>query len=210
LPSLNPTWVKICGVRTVDAALHAESCGADAIGINLHKPSPRFVNPILAQKIQAAISIPAYLVVVNWTPQALAELIAQVNPGGLQFHGDTSDATALQIGHPYLKAFQAGPNCLAQLQASPANRVLLDAYHPTLRGGTGRQVDRELAQAACEFKEVILAGGLNPDNVAEWIRSFSPFGVDVASGVESQPGKQDRAKVKAFIAAAKTAMRNTP
>lgn len=205
MPRLNPPWVKICGVRTVEAALHAQSCGADAIGINLHAPSPRFVSPAQAQAIQAAISIPAYLVVVDWPIEDLSELIAQVKPGGIQFHGDTPEATAIQLGHPYLKAFQASPDCLLKLQNSPSQRVLLDAFHPTLRGGTGRQVDFDLAQSACQIKEVILAGGLNPNNVEKWVRSLAVWGVDVASGVESAPGKQDLSKIEAFISSAKAA-----
>jgi phosphoribosylanthranilate isomerase len=189
----------------VEAALHAQSCGADAIGINLHAPSPRFVSPAQAQAIQAAISIPAYLVVVDWPIEDLSELIAQVKPGGIQFHGDTPEATAIQLGHPYLKAFQASPDCLLKLQNSPSQRVLLDAFHPTLRGGTGRQVDFDLAQSACQIKEVILAGGLNPNNVEKWVRSLAVWGVDVASGVESAPGKQDLSKIEAFISSAKAA-----
>jgi phosphoribosylanthranilate isomerase len=198
-------WVKICGVRSVEAALHAQASGADAIGINLHMPSPRFVQPHLAAQIQAAISIPAYLVVVDRSPKELRGLIEEIQPAGIQFHGSTTEAEAMEIGHPFLKAYRGDSNCLAKLERSTATRVLLDAFLPSLHGGTGKRVDPSLARAACALKEVILAGGLNPENVAEIVRTLPIWGVDVASGVESQPGEQDPAQVAAFISAAKQA-----
>jgi len=198
-------WVKICGVRSVKAALHAENCGADAIGINLHAPSPRFVEPALAAEIQAAISIPAYLVVVDWPLPQLRALIEQVQPAGIQFHGSGSESQAASLGLPFLKAYRAGPDCLREIEKSRSSQILLDAFVPGLHGGTGQQVDRHLAQQACALKEVILAGGLRPENVAEIVRSLPIWGVDVASGVENPSGEQDPERVSAFISAAKQA-----
>jgi len=198
-------WVKICGVRSAEAALHAQNSGADAIGINLHAESPRFVEPAIAAEIQAAISIPAFLVVVDWPIQALRELVEQVQPAGIQFHGSSTEAEAAALGIPFLKAYRASPNCLQEIEESRSPRVLLDAFVPGVHGGTGRQVDQRLARQACAIKEVILAGGLRPENVADIVRTLPVWGVDVASGVEHSPGNQDPARVSAFISAAKQA-----
>ena len=205
MSSLSPVWVKICGVRTVEAALHAQANGADAIGINLHPPSPRFVDPRVAKKIQAAISIPAYLVVVNYTLPDLKRLWKETQPAGFQFHGENPEAMAKTLGHPFLAAYRADENLELTLGKIKSSRILLDAFHPVLHGGTGRQVSHELALMACLQKEVILAGGLNPDNVADAVQSLPLWGVDVASGVEQSPGKQDFDKIAAFISSAKQA-----
>lgn len=204
---LNPVWVKICGVRTVEAALHAQASGADAIGINLHAPSPRFVRPAMAKKIQAAISIPAYLVVVNQSLTDLKRLRDEAQPSGFQFHGENPEAIANALGHPFLAAYRADEKFELTLSKIKAKRILLDAFHPKLHGGTGLQVDHDLALMACLQKEVILAGGLNPDNVADIVQSLPLWGVDVASGVEHSPGKQDFEKIAAFISSAKQAQR---
>ncbi len=203
-------WVKICGVRDVEAARHAQACGADAIGINLHAPSVRSVSPEQAKKIQEAIQIPAYLVVVNWPLQKLSELIQYTHAAGIQFHGDTSEEDAKSLGHPFLKAYSATPNCLESIAQSQQDRILLDAFVPGLAGGTGRQVDQGLVAQACRHKEIILAGGLNPENVTDIIRALPIIGVDVASGIESAPGLQDPKKVAEFISRAKHARDPSP
>jgi len=203
-------WVKICGVRDVEAARHAQACGADAIGINLHAPSVRSVSIEQAKAIQEAIQIPAYLVVVNWPPDKLSEVFQYTKAAGIQFHGDTSEADAQSLGHPFLKAYASTPDCLQHIAQSRQHRILLDAFVPGLAGGTGRQVDRDLVVQACRHKEIILAGGLNPENVAEIIRSLPIIGVDVASGIESAPGVQDLEKVAQFISRAKHARDPSP
>ena len=203
-------WVKICGVRDIEAARHAEACGADAIGINLHAPSVRSVSPEQAKAIQAAIQIPAYLVVVNWPQKKLSELVTYTQAAGIQFHGDTSETEAQGLGHPFLKAYAATSDCLERIQYSQQDRILLDAFVPGLAGGTGRQVDRGLVKKACLLKKIILAGGLHPENVADIIRELAIVGVDVASGIESAPGVQDPEKVARFISQAKHARDPSP
>lgn len=184
-------WVKICGVRTVEQALHAARCGADAVGLNLYAPSPRSIDVPTAARIAKAIPIPCLAVVVDPSEQDLRSLQETVKPAGFQLHG----------GDPV-----EGLDCLLALRAGdplPEGRVLLDARVEGLHGGTGKRVDPELARQAAEGRELILAGGLTPENVAEVIAQVRPWGVDVASGVESAPGVQDPEKVRDFILAAK-------
>ena len=105
-------WVKICGVRTIEAARQAEASGADAIGINLHPPSPRYVAPKMARKIQESVAIPTYIVVVDRPIHELRTLMAEIQPYGIQFHGGRSEAEALETGWPFIKAYRAHPECL--------------------------------------------------------------------------------------------------
>ena len=198
-------WVKICGVRTVEAALQAEASGADAIGLNFHPPSPRAVGIEHARSIQAAVSIPAYLVVVNRPLAELREILSQTGAHGVQFHGDTTEREAALLGCPSLRAFRAHPGILSELDNWTQDPVLLDAFHPNLHGGTGKRVDAELAQAACRKKRIILAGGLTPENLRETLAQIPAWGVDVASGVEGPDGHQDLERIRAFCEAAKRA-----
>ncbi|MEC7239985.1 MAG: phosphoribosylanthranilate isomerase [Myxococcota bacterium] len=198
-------WVKICGVRSIEAAQQAEAAGADAIGLNFHPPSPRAVTVENARAIQAAISIPAYLVVVDHPLSELRELLRLTKAHGVQFHGDTSREEAESLGWPYLRAFRAHPKILAELESWGMDPVLLDAFHPDLHGGTGKRVDVHLAQKACRLRPIILAGGLTPENLTETLQEIPAWGVDVASGVEGPDGKQDLDRIRAFCDAAKRA-----
>ena len=198
-------WVKICGVRSIDAALEAEAAGADAIGLNFHPPSPRAVTVQEAKAIQAAISLPAYLVVVNRTLPELRDLLRLTKAYGVQFHGDTPRQEADRLGSPYLRAFRAHSGILAELDAWGRDPVLLDAFHPDLHGGTGKRVDVDLAQKICRQRPIILAGGLTPENLTETLREIPAWGVDVASGVEGPDGEQDLDRIRAFCDAAKRA-----
>ena len=99
-------WVKICGVRTVEAALHAEASGADALGLNLHKPSPRWLHPDDAKEICSAVTIPTYIVVVEPSRETLETWFQHIQPYGVQFHGAQSIREAEDFGQPYLKAFE--------------------------------------------------------------------------------------------------------
>lgn len=200
-------WVKICGVRSIEAAQHAEASGADAIGLNFYPPSPRAVDIKQARAIQSAVSIPAYLVVVDRPIIELQELLKLTGAHGAQFHGKTTQEDADRLGWPYLRAFRAHPEILDELSEWSSDPVLLDAFHPDLHGGTGKKVDAELAKRACQQKRIILAGGLNPENVAATLQKIPAWGVDVASGVEGPDGHQDLDRIQAFCLAAKRAIR---
>ena len=184
-------WVKICGVRTVEQAFHAWRCGADALGLNLYGPSPRSIDPVQARAIALAVPIPCYGVVVEPSRDDLKALNMTVQPAGFQLHGGTP-----LPGLDCLVAVRAG-------DALPPGRVLLDARVDGLHGGTGERVDEDLAREAAVGRELILAGGLPPESVAGIIERVKPWGVDVASGVESEPGQQDPDRVYRFITAAK-------
>ncbi len=121
----------------------------------------------------------------------------------LQFHGDEPPEFCTQFGLMSMKAFRIrDAGSLKQLPKFQTDAWLLDAFSPEARGGTGEKFDWKLAVEAQKFgKPVFLAGGLTPENVADAVKKVRPFGVDVASGVESSPGKKDHAKVRAFIAA---------
>ena len=202
-------WVKICGVRSVEAALHARAEGADAIGLNLYPPSPRAISLEQAAEICAALRAAerrdgqppteTFLVVVNPVEEQLAAWVDLIGPTSVQLHGDVAEGFGAWLGVNQLRAFAAGPGGLAPLRARAGRRFLLDAYVPGEHGGTGKTVDIALAQEAARLGELVLAGGLKPENVAAVVAAVQPFGVDVCSGVESSPGHQSLEKISAFL-----------
>jgi phosphoribosylanthranilate isomerase len=220
------TWIKICATTNLDDALASIDAGANALGFLL-TTSPRQITLQSAAEIIAALppSIEKVGVVVNKTPQRLAELATQIGLTSLQLHGDEPPdqlpdfRRALGL-RKIIKTLQArellaAPGMLDDyLRNSKAiDGILLDSGSPASRGGTGIPFDWNVAlPIVAQIKEVlpvIIAGGLNPDNVSDAIRLFEPCGVDVVSGVERAPGKKDPAKLRAFIAAARTAASNT-
>jgi phosphoribosylanthranilate isomerase len=187
-------------------ALHAQECGADAIGLNLHPPSPRYVSPQVAAEILDAVDIACLAVVVDRSEADLEELVQEIQPDGLQLHGSEPPGFGERLSLPLYKAFRARPGVLEEIASwgiTPVTPFLLDAWVPGRDGGTGARVDGALALEAAALGPLILAGGLTPENVAEVVQTIQPFGVDVASGVESAPGVQDAARIAAFIANAK-------
>ncbi len=196
-------WIKICGVRSVEQALWAQSCGADAIGLNLHPPSPRSISIQVAAEIAAAVTLESVLVVVQPSPEALTDLVADISPSSVQLHGPATPGLTAWLGVPAFRAFRARPGVHGEIRAWGPDRFLLDAHVPGQEGGTGTQVDQALALQCRPLGSMILAGGLRPDNVAEAIATIQPWGVDVASGVEQSPGQQDPDQVLAFIQAAR-------
>ncbi|MCB9762997.1 MAG: phosphoribosylanthranilate isomerase [Alphaproteobacteria bacterium] len=192
-------WVKICGVTTLDDALHAQACGADAVGLNLHPGSPRCVSPARAAALAAALDCATALVAVDLPEAELAAIVAEVRPTFVQLHGDQPPGFGASLGVPLLRAWRARQGVLDAIRADAAPRFLLDAYVPGAFGGTGRRVDLDLARRAAALGQLVLAGGLTPDNVAAVVAAARPFGVDVASGVEAAPGRKDPDKVRAFI-----------
>jgi phosphoribosylanthranilate isomerase len=208
------TRVKICGITNPADALETVAAGADAIGLVFASGSSRRITPATA----AAISqeLPPFVARVGLFVNAPAqEIIAAIETAGLdtiQLHGDETPEFAAQFRRhvKVIRAFRVrGADTLKQLVAfeQVTDAWLLDAYVPGQHGGTGAQFDWDLAvQVGGEGRPVILAGGLNPANVAEAVRQVKPFAVDVSSGVESSPGRKDPEKVRAFVVAAKTAL----
>jgi len=202
--------VKICGITSEADALAAVEAGADAIGLMFYEGSPRHVTLEQAKAISAAL--PQHVmrvgVFVNaeeaFVHQALTECMLNI----LQFHGDETPEECSRYPVMTLKAFRVqGDETLAQLEAYPSAGYLLDAYVKDALGGTGATFNWDLAVRAQEFgKPIFLAGGLTPENVVEAVRKVQPFGVDVSSGVESEPGRKDAEQMRTFVAAAKGAL----
>jgi len=199
------TRVKICGITNIEDALNAIKYGADAIGLVFYTPSPRYVTISQAQEIVAAI--PPFVNVVglfvNATKAEIETIISQVRIDILQFHGDETAVDCERIKLPYLKAIRVKNDTnLLQCEAefSSAKALLLDTYSETAFGGTGHVFDWKLIPENLKMP-VILAGGLNAENVADAIRQVRLYAVDVSGGVEISKGIKDVAKIAAFMQA---------
>ncbi len=205
------TLVKICGITQPDQARQTAALGADFIGINFWPQSKRYISPSNAGWLTR---LPDSTARVGVLVNPSLEEIEAISAGGLvsliQLHGDETPAFCASlenIGLKIIKAIQVRDHLsLERIADFPVNDILLDAYHPQARGGTGDTFSWALA---LRFKELYpqrrlwLAGGLTPENVAEAVRRVQPFAVDVASGVEdSTPGVKNMAKIEKFIRAA--------
>jgi phosphoribosylanthranilate isomerase len=197
-------FVKICGVTRADDARAAADAGADAIGLNFWPSSKRHVTVEAARSIVRGLppSLRRFGVFVNPTVDEVARAFDEGLIDTAQLHGDESAAFCVSLGRPWMKALRLRD--LAQLDGWSCELLLVDADAPGY-GGSGATGDWSLARAAAAKRNVLLAGGLTPENVAAAIGSVRPFGVDVASGVESSPGLKDARKVAAFVAAARAA-----
>ncbi len=195
--------VKICGVTRLEDALTAIEHGADAIGLVFYEQSPRNVSIKQAQEI--ANHIPAFVSVValfvDAEPSFINEVIANVKIDLLQFHGDESPEECANYSLPYIKAIRVKSDTnLVQYakEYSAAKALLLDAYTEGVAGGTGHLFDWNLIPKQL-LKPVILAGGLNADNVSQAIQQVMPYAVDVSGGVEVSKGVKDAVKIAAFM-----------
>lgn len=206
------TRVKICGVtRPADAAAAARM-GADGIGLNFVPGSPRALDVDAAARIVSELPplVDSVAVFVDLAPERMREILARTGIGVAQLHGgEPPEAVAALAPWRVLKAFGWQPGQTdAQIETflnrcrgigrSPAG-LLLDTYRPGIAGGTGEIWNWGQAAGWRARLPLVLAGGLNPENVAEAIRQVRPFAVDVASGVESSPGIKDAEKMRRFL-----------
>jgi phosphoribosylanthranilate isomerase len=195
------TAIKICGItREADAGL-AVSLGANALGFVLWPKSPRHAEFARVKAITA--TLPPFVTPVGVFVDPTADEIARGAQSGVrlaQIHGRVPVGCTL----PVLRALHLGdyPDGL-DAEVGPLETILLDAHDPVLQGGTGRTVDFARAASVAARRRVVLAGGLTPANVREAIGTVRPYAVDVASGVEAEPGIKDPAKLRAFIEAVK-------
>jgi phosphoribosylanthranilate isomerase len=194
---------KICGITRVEDALSAVQCGADAIGLVFYEKSPRNVSLERAAQIVAALPpfVTAVGLFVNEDASTVRNIRQRVGIDLLQFHGDETPEYCQSFSAPYIKALRVRPELnLIQYAAdfASARALLLDAYQEGVAGGTGKTFDWDLIPAELG-KPVILAGGLDPDNVGEAIRRVRPYAVDVSGGVEREKGIKDAAKIAAFM-----------
>ena len=202
---MSPTRVKICGVTRLEDALQAARLGADALGFNFWPGSKRFVPPAAARAI--VDRLPPFVtpvgVFVNQPEEAIRRAAGESGVRLLQLHGDEPPALCARLPLPVVKAVRvAAPLALDALAAYRVAAFLLDAPSAGF-GGSGAAFDWSLAEGVAGLGPVILAGGLDPENVAAAVRRVRPYAVDVASGVESAPGVKVVAWMARFIAAAR-------
>jgi phosphoribosylanthranilate isomerase len=201
------TRIKICGVTDADDARDAALLGADAIGLNFYEKSPRYLDASRASRIIDAL--PSFVSVVGVfvnhpNPQGLEDLALSLGLHAVQLHGnETPDYCSMIQRVKVIKAFRVDANfrveSLRNYALSGNGVFLLDSGSGSHFGGTGKTFDWNQAYGANAFGWIVMAGGLNPDNVQDAVSRLHPFAVDVSSGVESSPGKKDYDKVRRFI-----------
>lgn len=216
------TRIKICGITRLDDARCAADAGADFLGFIFYPRSPRYLPPkraaAIAKTIRAELGVesPRFVgVVVNEGIEAIRTLIEDANLDLVQLHGDEPPEVLEALGQHAFKALQ--PRSLEDAQAAlriyprrssqgpkATPDLLVDAYHPHKRGGTGQPAEIASAQWLASRCRLMLAGGLAPENVAEAIRQIRPWGVDVSSGVELEKGVKDHARIQAFVDAVRS------
>ena len=203
-------FIKICGITSEEDGLLAVGMGADAVGF-LFAPSPRRISPSLARDI--ARRLPPEILTVgvfrNEDPRNVVRIANGARLRAVQLHGRESPEETERVRQQVprvIKAFRAGSEELEQARTYGADIILVDADQP----GSGRVFDWALAERAAGSLPVIVAGGLTPENVAAAISKTRPWGVDVSTGVESEPGRKDPRLVREFINAARQAAAELP
>jgi phosphoribosylanthranilate isomerase len=202
-PPRKRTRVKICGLTRDRDVLAAADLGADAVGLVFYDPSPRSVEIDQARRLLDLLPpfVTAVGLFVDADPDYVRAVLASVPIDLVQFHGDESAGYCSGFDRPWIKAIRMRPGVdliAAERDYRGAQGLLLDTYDPGTAGGTGRSFNWGLIPQPLASR-VVLAGGLNPGNVADAIRRVRPWGVDVSGGVESAKGIKDQAAMAAFM-----------
>jgi phosphoribosylanthranilate isomerase len=210
------TRVKICGITSLDDARTAIAAGADMLGFNFYRPSPRFVEPLEVRKIieslRAEIDVQPMTAVGVFVNEpstgSVMQIVTESGVGAVQLHGDESVEFCHALKQLLNSRFLIKVVRVADIFAPPdvqhydADAIMLDAFHGEMRGGTGQVIDWAMARSARELVPCLfLAGGLSPENVAQAIVQVNPYAVDACSSLESSPGQKDAERVKAFVQA---------
>lgn len=200
------TRIKICGITTPEDARMAALLGADSIGLNFYEHSPRSINS--KQAVRIIESLPPFVtavgVFVNFRdPERLEDFALSLRLDAVQLHGaESPDYCSVIKRIKIIKAFQVRDDFkVDRLRGYSASAFLLDAYSPSKFGGTGQVFNWKLVKEANVFGPIILAGGLQSDNVQSAIKRLRPFAVDVSSGVENKPGEKDYDLMAKFVRA---------
>lgn len=207
----NGPRVKFCGITSLADARIAARLGADYLGFNFCRQSPRYIAPARARRIIVRLPrrVVSVGVFVDAPAQEVRELARDIGLRVVQLHGSESPRVVRELSKDVAvwKAVRVRAPFRAEAlkKYKDAQAILLDAFRRGKRGGTGKTFAWKLARRAKLHARIILAGGLTPENVAEAVRTVRPFAVDVASGIESKPGKKDARKMRAFMREVKTA-----
>lgn len=205
-------WIKLCGVGSSDRARKLAQLDPDAIGINRYEPSSRYVDRDIAERLARGVrevdpSIDVVGVYVNPSPKLLREDHGSVEWDVIQLHGDESPEEVENAGQltRTMKAFQVDEDfSMDRLETYDSWAYLLDAYHPERYGGTGETAPWERIRSYTDHHRIVLAGGLDPENVRQAIRSVNPWGVDACSGIEDDQGYKDPERSAQFVKRARS------
>jgi len=199
------TYIKICGITNMDDAAAAVAAGADLLGFNFYKPSPRYITPQHAREIvkQLPNSVLKVGVFVNEELADVRTIMRQAGLGAIQLHGDESPeyCRELSSNHYVIKTFAVSDTFdVEAARAYEVEAIMLDTKHNTLRGGTGRVFDWSVAQrAAATIPKIFLAGGLSPENIENAVEIVRPYAVDACSALEDSPGKKNHERMRVFV-----------
>ncbi|HKX28232.1 MAG TPA: phosphoribosylanthranilate isomerase [Blastocatellia bacterium] len=196
--------LKICGLTSLEDSRQALACGAQYLGFNFYRRSPRYIEPEAVREIVGQLPGEVTAVGIFVNEPAPDDVIKILQLGGLQLaqlHGDEDADYCRRVGpERVIKALRAGPGFDARsvlnYPATVAAAILLDAFDANLYGGTGKTANWEIAREIAGWRRIFLAGGLSPDNLAEAMRIVKPYAVDVNSGVERAPGRKDAAQLQ--------------
>jgi phosphoribosylanthranilate isomerase len=201
-------FTKVCGITNPGDAREAADAGADAIGL-IFAESPRKVGIEEARRISIALpdGVLKVGVFVDVDPEEVLRIAREIGLDLAQLHGDETPETVAAIrgaGLPVMKALRVrNAEALADIQSYEADLFMLDAWSARVHGGTGETFDWELAKSVNGRDNIVVSGGLTPENVREAVEFFEPYGVDASSSLEETPGKKDGERVRRFVRAAK-------
>jgi len=207
------TIVKICGIKTLKDALAAIDSGADYLGFNFYPKSVRFIEKSACAEITSVLKrehpqVKLVGVFVNSSVDEVKDILQTCHLDLAQLHGDETPEIFAQLAPHAFRAFRGIPESNAGYERSVAPFMLIDAAVKGVYGGSGVTADWAAAAKLARQYPLLLAGGLTPENVADAVRQVQPWGVDVASGVESAPGEKDAVKMSEFVRAVKQTMNN--
>ena len=208
---MTATQIKICGVMNANDARACVETGADMIGFNFYRKSPRYIKPAMVRRIVDALpaQICAVGVFVDPDPEEIRKIAQIAGVGSVQLHGRATPESCSELAREFrvIRALSTDARFQPEHTAAFSHcDVLIDSYHPELRGGTGRTCDWSAARAAMRYTRfLILSGGLNGRNVGRAIAAVTPHAVDVCSGVETTPGVKNHGALRDFIAAVRAA-----
>ena len=193
----------MCGITSLRDAQYAVNSGADALGFVFYKPSPRYINPKDAADIikQLPPFVTSVGLFVDEPVSDIEQCIQITQMDLLQFHGNESAESCMQLSRPYIKAIRVKPGLDLNRAIAPYQQalgILLDTYLKGTPGGTGESFNWELIPDNLN-KPIILAGGLSADNISDAINTVKPYAVDVSGGIESQPGVKSQFKISDFM-----------